>query len=85
MKVQTYKTSDLAQAAFLCSAGHWYDEVARVHDETRDCVWSFVADENLIRLVAEYRIGKALVDPKSYTQALAKVRNAMYVFLKGEG
>lgn len=78
-----FRTKDMAMAAYLASHGHWYQDIARVHPRTKQCVWAFLTTGNLLELVHAFGERTGLVEPMEFTDALAKVRTAMYEFLDG--
>lgn len=80
--METYRTNDMALAAYLVMEGHAVQSLERVHERSRSVSWVFAVVGNLMDAVASYAAEDALVDPLAYTQTLSDVRSSMYEFLQ---
>lgn len=80
--METYRTNDMALAAYLTMEGHLAQSLERMHERARSVVWTFAKVGNLMQLVDDYQSERANVDPLVFTQTLSDVRSSMYEFLQ---
>lgn len=76
---KSYRTNDMALAAYLTMHGHMHQEMEKRNG--RECVWVFRENEPLSRLTEAFLGGNAQVEPKTYLQEVSAVRREMYNFL----
>jgi hypothetical protein len=77
--MDTYRTNDMALAAYLNMHGHMHQRMEKRNG--RECVWVFYQSEPLRRLCEGFLGGNAQVEPKRYLQEVSAVRKEMYNFL----
>jgi hypothetical protein len=88
MEASTFRTSDLAFAAYLRVNGmrHFTMEVTEFPDAPRadQAHWVYMRTPRSKQLQLDYERGFARTEPRAYAKALAKVRRELYAFLEME-
>lgn len=82
--VGLWRTSEMALVAYLATLGkrHIRMEVDR---DPVSCYWVFEETDDLGDVVLDFLEGSGTVEPKSFNNLMAQLKNDMFVFLRSEG
>lgn len=78
-EISSWRTNDMAMAAWLKMHGHTPQEVAFNDDsQPSNCYWIFLVTSSLVDLIDTFQSQEAWVRPQEYNKMYAQCKTEMY-------